>query len=580
MPNPLRFVTHLAMFVVLSASGAWLWMHHAQAWDLGKRSPLLSYDAAQYVVAARELAQHGRFATLFALPLELTRHPEAPWPLALVQPGLVISEAALLRMTPGKTRVIEGQTTEILRPDQLEWTVLVIPYICFIVIAVGLALAVSHVLRRFAPGVSVLARALAGTAVGCAFLLDPEAQHFAVGGFTELPFTLGLVGAVAALALGIGPRLPLLFGLALGVTGAFRGTMLWLAPLLALGNAAASTPDRRVRALVLTLVGYALPLVPWWLYKWQAFGTPAWDLSALSIWDGVQGRTWFTLFHQPDFPDLPHGSVALGLLFRKLMGNLPGVALSLASGVRPLLVGSLVLWLVVAREAPRTLRMAGLTLLAITLVNLVATALSVPQLRYLFPMRVVLDAAGLLALWGLIARAPTLAPGTRRLVAALASLIVIAWGAHLTRLGNAEAHRTSFERGTPSTLSLLQIANIMNREIPAGEPVMSNLGPALAWEARRPVIHLVVSPDLLSTCRRRTDFRHVLLVFRGPEQAWPEWASVVARPPEALHRIEWNVRHVRVYQTADGFNVVWLDLGPLGPELASAALEPGAASAQ
>ena len=575
MPNPVRFVTHLAMFLALTAAGGWLWLHHARAWDLGRRSPVLSYDAAQYAVAARELASHGRFATTFALPIELARRADPPWPLALVQPGLVIAEAVLLAVTPEKTRMINGHVAEVLRPDQMEWTVLVLPFVCFIVIAVGLGLAVSHVMRRYFPGVSPVTRALAGTAVGWAFLLDPEAQHFAVGGFTELPFTLGLVGALAALALGIAPRLPLVFGVVLGVTGAFRGTMLWLAPALALG-AATAAPERRVRVAVLTLLGYCLPLLPWWLYKWHAFGTPGWDLSALSIWDGVQGRTWFSIFHYPEPPDLPHGGEAAALLAKKLALNLPQVLLSLAYGVRPLLAGALVLWLVIARDAPRALRIAAFTLIALVAISVLATAVSVPQLRYLFPVRSLLDAAGLIALWGLIARAAALAPGTRRLTAVVATLVVLAWGAHVTLLGNQEAHRTSLERGTPSTLTLLQIANLMSREIPAGEPVMSNLGPALAWEARRPVIHLAVSPDQLTACRKKRDFRQVILVFRSPEQAWPEWVDVVAHPTDALHRVEWNVRHVRVYKTADDFEVVWLDLGPLGPELAGAAGERAA----
>jgi len=568
MRAPQRFLTHLAMFVVLSAAGSLLWQQHARAWDLGRRSPVLSYDSSQYAVAARELAIHGRFATLFALPLELARHPAAPWPLALVQPGLVICEAALIALTPARTRVIEGRAREILRPDQLEWTVLVTPYVSFMLIAIGLGLGTSHILRRYHPQVSPVRRAIAGTVVGLAFLLDPEAQHFAVGGFTELPFTLGLVGASAALALGIGVRVPLLFGLALGVAGAFRGTMLWLAPAFAIGNTLSADPGERRRVLVRTLIGYVIPLTPWWLYKWHAFGTPAWDLSALSVWDGVQGRTWFSLFHTPDVPDLPHGGAAASLLAQKLFRNLPGVLLSLAIGVRPLLMGGLALWLGLAREAPRALRLAAGTLFVLMGVNILATAISVPQLRYLFPVRVIMDAAGVLALWGLIARSSAPSPAMRRTLPVLLAATVLVWGVTATRLGDEEAHQASMERGTPSTLSLLQIAALMSREIPAGEPVMSNLGPALSWESHRPVIHLVVSPDQITACRRRADFRNVLLVFRDAGTAWPEWTSVVAHPVDALHRVEWNVRTVRRYDTADGFMVIWLVLGPLGPELA------------
>ena len=52
----------------LAALAGLLWLIHASAWDLGGRSPVLNYDGAQYALAARELADHGRLATTFALP--------------------------------------------------------------------------------------------------------------------------------------------------------------------------------------------------------------------------------------------------------------------------------------------------------------------------------------------------------------------------------------------------------------------------------------------------------------------------------------------------------------------------------
>jgi hypothetical protein len=556
------------MFAVLATAGSGLWLQHARAWDLGRRSPVLSYDAAQYALAARELSAHGRLATTYALPIELAKHASPPWPLALVQPGLVVVEAVIFHFTPQPLRMVGGHGFETVRPDQMEWLVLVPPFVCFVVIGVGLALAVSHILRRYAPSVPVVMRALAGTAVGLAFLLHPESQHFAVGGFTELPFTLGLVGAAAALALGIGTKFPLVFGLELGITGSFRGTMLWLAPIFAAGAARGAAPGKRWRTFALTLLGWALPLVPWWLYKWHAFGTPAWDLSAISVWDGVGGRTWFSLFHLPEAPDLPTGFEAVAQLAQKVAHNLPGVLLSLASGTGALLIGALILWRWSAREAPPALRSAALGVLAIGAVSVIATAVSVPQLRYLFPARVLLEGAGALALWGLVSRATLLSPPVRRVVAILCGLVLISWGVRETRLGNDEARRTALERGTPTTLTLLQISTLMSREIPAGEPVMSNLGPALAWESRRPVIHLAQSPDLLTACRRKMDFHRVLLVFRDAAHAWPEWASVVEHPQDAPHRVEWGVAKARSFDTADGFTVIWLDLAPLGPELA------------
>jgi hypothetical protein len=89
----------LAIGLLLAIAGTWLWIGHGRARDLGRGSDVLGYDAAQYAVAARELADHGRLATPFALPIELVRHARPPWPLSLVQPGLLAGEAALFRLS-------------------------------------------------------------------------------------------------------------------------------------------------------------------------------------------------------------------------------------------------------------------------------------------------------------------------------------------------------------------------------------------------------------------------------------------------------------------------------------------------
>ena len=102
MPVPLRSVPRALMAVALAVAACAAWLIHADAWDLGGRSPVLSYDAAQYALAGRELAEHGRLATPFALPAELALHAHPPWPLSLVQPGLVMAEAAVFRHDEGE----------------------------------------------------------------------------------------------------------------------------------------------------------------------------------------------------------------------------------------------------------------------------------------------------------------------------------------------------------------------------------------------------------------------------------------------------------------------------------------------
>jgi hypothetical protein len=200
-----------------------------------------------------------------------------------------------------------------------------------------------------------------------------------------------------------------------------------------------------------------------------------------------------------------------------------------------------------------------------------------PWLRYVFPTRILVEVTGIIALWGVVTLASDLVslPTLKRGLYIAVGVVVLGWGLFQTTRGNVEARRTSAERGVPNVLSMLQITVLLNREVPAGEAVMSNLGPLLAWTSRRPVLHLAFSPGDLEACRRRLEFRRVLLVFRNPESAWAEWRDVVARPAEAPSRPEWNVRSVREWLTADGFRVIWLDLGPPRPWLAALPARPG-----
>jgi hypothetical protein len=588
--------------VAVIVAGAWLWTLHARAWDLGGRSPVLGFDAAQYALAARELATQGRLATTYALPIELARHPLPPWPLAVVQPGLVVAEAAIERLAPRRATAVGGRQARLDRPEGRAWLSLLVPLASFLVLAALLALGAVTLLTRFAPAsmpwerppVARWEAAAAGLTVALAFLLDPESQHAATGGVTELPFTLGLIAALLALALGEASRRPLLFGLLLGLTGTFRANMLWLAPLLALGAAlvpeprpraagpapggaaAARTPAAargdptappRLRIFALAMLGFALPLLPWWLYKWRHFGSPAWDLTRLMLWEGVEGRTWFSLLHLPQEPDLPRGAEALALLAGKVAGNLPGMLLALATGPRALWIGALAVWL--ATRPPRTLAVAGGVVLAQAALGTLAAAATIPWLRYLLPARVPLEAAGLLASWALIARLPaaSLAPPARRLAQLALALLVLGWSGWQTRRGLAEARSVSAERGLPATRTLLDFSARLQRELAPGEPVMSNLGPTLAYFAERPVLHLALAPEDVDACRARLPFRHVLLAFRAADRAWPEWQPILVQGGEVGHP-GLDVADARRWRSQDGFEVVWLELEPPRPQLA------------
>jgi hypothetical protein len=569
------------MLTGLFLSGAVLWILHADAWDLGRRSPVLNYDTSQYALAAREFARTGHLGTTFALPIELSRHATPPWPLAVVQPGLVMVEALMFKLVPSAHDETGKSVGNWARPDQREMLLLPFPFMCFLMIGVSLGLATRHLMRSMFPDLQPVLGAFAGLTLGLAFLLDPEAQHFAVGPFTELPFTFGLVGALAALALGRANERPFVFGLLLGITGSFRGNMLWLAPVLTLAAMATAPPGRRARVLLLVLLGFSLPLAPWWFYKWRAFGSPGFDLTRYVVWDGVKGQTWFSLYHLPEPPLLPHGLEAMRLLLAKVMRNLPLVTLAMLAGPRALWLLALVVYLRVAGP-PRTVAVAGWSVLVVVLLSVLAAAASIPWLRYVFPARVLLEAAGLLSCWGLAAHAAGLGVGQnmRRALAVLAAVVALGWGGMQTVAGLAEAHETSLQRGTPEVLVMLKLAVYMNRELAPDEPVMSNLGPELAWHARRPVIHLALRPEDMAACRSRTEFRHVILCFRDPSKAWSGWSELMAHPVEASKDPALNILRTRKFESSDGFIVVWLELGPPSPRLAAAPRAPlGGASA-
>ncbi len=554
-----RSTDHLLPLVLVMLVGAALWYAHATAWDLGGRSPILSYDSAQYALAARELAWHGKLATPFALPLDLVWHPASPWPLSAVQPGLVLVEAFIFKILPA-----QGANAG---SDPRAWLTLILPFVSYLMLGAGAVLGMRHLLARYSPESPRWVRAGAPASLGLMVMLDPEAQHFAVGGLTELPFTVLLLGGLLGLARGAGPAYPLAFGLLLGIAGLFRANMLWLAPLFAIVSAWCAPAGQRRHVTLRVLVGFVLPLAPWWYYKWRAFGSPAWDLTRFVVWDNVDGRTWFQLYHRPELPSLPTGTEAARLLVAKVAGNLARLGPALLEGPRGLWLGALAAWLFTRPRRP--LAAAAVVALAGLVLNLVAACVSIPWLRYVFPTRVLAEASGLLAVWALVQRLPGAGPRLRAALCVGAAVLALGWGTWLTALAQDEARMTSRERGVPSSRTLTELSVSLNEVLAPGETVMSNLGPALAWQTNHPVIHLAHAPTDVAPSRMLHDFRHILLVFRSAERAWPYWQQIMERPGTAATLPGLNVTRERRFETADGFLVVWLELGPQPAALAA-----------
>jgi len=309
--------------------------------------------------------------------------------------------------------------------DPRAWLTLLLPFCCYLFLGAALALSVRYLFARWWPDAPREVRLGAAFVIGLSFLLDPEAQHFATSGFTELPFTVGLLFAYLGLALGVPGRTPLVYGLVLGVTGLFRANMLWLAPLLAVAGAWSAPEGRRLRTAPLVLLGWMLPIAPWWIYKWQAFGSPSWDLTRYVVWDGVQGRTWFSIYHVPHLPDVPHGLEAVRLLAAKVLHNTPRVVKDMLMGPRGVWLGGLAGWLLLARP-PRPLAAAGIVALAGIALAMLSAAVSIPWMRYLFPNRILVEAAGILALG--VCETPADVAACRRLLAFRHILLVVREG--------------------------------------------------------------------------------------------------------------------------------------------------------
>ena len=546
--------------VLLAAAAAWTL--HAQAWDLGGRSPILNYDTAQYAIAARELAWHGRLATPYALPIELVAHADAPWPLAVLQPGLVLVEALVFKLVPA--------TGSHAGSDPRAGLTLIPAFCLFLMLAGSLALSVRHLFARWWPDAPGLARHGAALTLGLAFALDPEAQHFAIGGFTELPFTLGLLFLLLGLALEAPVRQPFVFGLVMGVTGLFRANMLWLAPLFVLAGLWCAPRERRLRVGAMLVAGFAMVMAGWWAYKWRMFGSPTWDLTRFVLWDQVKGMDWFNLYHLPQYPQVPSGGEAWQLLSKKLATNLPIMTTAMLLGPRGLLIGGLAAWLLMLRP-PRPLLATGLLALVAAALGVVTASLSIPWLRYLFPTRILLEPIALLALWAWIARvAPaTLGGAARRALQIAVAVLVLAWAGWSTVRGLDEARAASQERGVPSTSTLTAISVMLNERLTPGETVMSNLGPALAWQTNHSVIHLALTPSDVESCRRLHEFRHILLAFRIGKRAWNGWEQIMEREGTAATIEGLRVVEEKRFTSFDGFGVVWLQLGPMQPAMAA-----------
>ena len=563
----------LAVLPVVLVAGTVLWLMYAHAWDLGGRSPYLTYDSAQIAIAARELAFRGQLRTLFALPADLPRHALPPWPVAGLAPGLILLQALVFRLVPAAGTFA--------RSDVRAALTLVVPFVAYLFAAAALALSARHLFERWSPETPGWQRAGASLTLAGVFLLDPAAQHFAMGAHAELPYLVGLLFVTLGLALGVAGEHPLASGLVLGVTSLFRLQMLAIAPVFALlggwcarlraptGASGRSEPGAARRALLLSLAGFAVIVAPVWWHEAHVLGSPLGDVVRQLLWDGREGREWFATFHRAATPVLPGVRALAPQLAGKLVFAVPGLLGAFARGPRLFELFALIALLGV-RAAPRPLHAAALGVLAVFAVGVLASALAVPWFATLFPARMLVEVAGVCAAWALIARLPARFGGrlVRDALGIALALLALGWGALQTQRGLQEARAAALGRGTPSSLALRELGLRLNPRLEPREALMSNLGPVLAWYTAHAVVHLVDAPEEVEVARRFLDFHHVLLVFRSDERGWGAWRELLERPGAAAAHPALRVSEEERWITSDGFLVVWLRLAPRAAGLA------------
>jgi hypothetical protein len=302
------------------------------------------------------------------------------------------------------------------------------------------------------------------------------------------------------------------------------------------------------------------------------FGSPLWDVAAFERWDGIDGRSAFDLLHRAELPTLPRGMHASALLAARTWRNLARVVPPMLMGPGGLWLGALACW-PFTQDARADARVRPLVAAAVVLgvglaLDTLAASAGTPLLRNVFPTRALAGVAGLFALWSMLRRVTSVSERTRNVACVLAALVSLGWGTWTTRLAGDESRTSSLERGVPSSRTLTALSVTLSSVLTPGETLMSNLGPALAWQTHHPVIGLASSPAEVAACRARHDFHHLVLVFRSADRAWAPWQEIVERPGAAATHTELGVSRERRYTTVDGFGVVWLELGPRQPELA------------
>jgi hypothetical protein len=472
-PSPLtsRAPARRARAVALIVAAAFWSAHVAIAvWAPGRA--LLSYDSAQYALAGRHLAEHGRLATPYAYASTLREGVGPPYPLLAGHPLVPLLLAPLFKLLGAHA-----------------WLTLVPMAACYLL---TIAFGVDLVLLS---GGSAPLAAMVGVALATAPLMLENAAD----GLSELPFAAAWTAAMLVLASMRREPHPLRLGVCLGLAHLARPVVVPTLPVWLAAVAMASEPGRRMRNTSVAFGGFALFAASLVLYKWRATGSPFTDVGGIMLLTqlspGFEPHTVARLLHVPNALDWIRAHP--GALVRKLSTSLPfmvGQAFRLGGWINGL---AFALWIVRPRrdgDGPMRLALGG----SLALLTLLA-AVTLPRSQYLFPMLpgAVVFGAMTLARLGRAARLPAGVPVA--LVAAILSwssvrLIAIEWAG----IRSASRPPSAFDER-----DVEQLGAALAARLPEHALVASDMAPWVSWYARRPTVTLPVTLADLAELKTR-----------------------------------------------------------------------------
>ena len=463
---------------LLVAAACWCAHVAIAVWAPGRA--LLTYDSAQYALAGRHLAEHGRLATPYAYTSTLREGAGPPYPLLAGHPLVPLMLAPLFKLFGAHA-----------------WVTLVPAAVCYLV---TVACAVELVL------LSGGSAPLAGI-VGVALAIAPGMLQNAADGLSEMPFAAAWSAAMLVMTRMRRDPQPLRLGACLGIAHLARPVVVPALPVWLAAVAVASEPGRRLRNVGVAFGGFSLFALSLVLYKWGATGSPFTDVGGTMLLTQLspefQPHDVARLLHVPDAVAWIRAHP--GALVHKLTTSLPfmvGEAFRLGGWINGL---AFALWIVRPRrdgDGPMRLA-AGGSLVVLTLL----AAVTLPRSQYLFPMLPAAVAFGSMTLerLGRAARLPAAVP-----VALVAA--ILSWSSlRPTAAGWARARSVTRPPAAFVESDVERLGTALAARLPERTLVASDMAPWVSWYARRPSVNVPVTTADLAELRARHGVAAVLI---------------------------------------------------------------------